>query len=76
MLNRPCRLGAAAISGALIVVMASPVSAQLVVYDAATTARIVSAIMFVSMAASVNAGLDIEALVQDIKTQISLLIPR
>jgi len=44
--------------------------------DAATTARIVSAIMFVSMAASVNAGLDIEALVQDIRTQISVLIPR
>lgn len=44
--------------------------------DAATTARIVSAIMFVSMAASVNAGLDIEALVQDIRTQISLLISR
>jgi hypothetical protein len=39
MFNRPYRLGAAAISGALIVVMASPVSAQLVVYDAATTAR-------------------------------------
>ncbi|MDR6416881.1 helix-turn-helix domain-containing protein [Pseudarthrobacter sulfonivorans] len=44
--------------------------------DAATTARIVSAIMFVSMAASLNAGLDIESLVQDIRTQISLLIPR
>lgn len=44
--------------------------------DAATTARIVSAIMFVSMAASVNAGLDIEALVQDIRTQVSLLISR
>lgn len=44
--------------------------------DAPTTARIVSAIMFVSMAASVNAGLDIEALVQDIRTQVSLLIPR
>jgi AcrR family transcriptional regulator len=44
--------------------------------DAATTARIVSAIMFVSMAANVNAGLEIEALVQDIRTQISLLIPR
>jgi len=44
--------------------------------DAATTARIVSAIMFVSMAASVNAGLEIEALVQDIRTQISVLIPR
>ena len=44
--------------------------------DAATTARIVSAIMFVSMAASVNAGLEIEALVQDVRTQTSLLIPR
>src|SRR3712207_6101537 len=39
MSNRPYRLGAAAISGVLIVVMASPVSTQLVVYDAATTAR-------------------------------------
>ncbi|MGO4586632.1 TetR/AcrR family transcriptional regulator [Arthrobacter sp. 2RAF6] len=44
--------------------------------DAATAARIVSAIMFVSMAASVNAGLETEALVQDIRTQISLLISR
>ncbi|MHC6220573.1 TetR/AcrR family transcriptional regulator [Arthrobacter sp. MMS24-S77] len=44
--------------------------------DAATAARIVSAIMFVSMAASVNAGLETEALEQDIRTQISLLIPR
>lgn len=43
--------------------------------DAGTMARIVSAIMFVTMAASVNAGLDTEALVQDIRTQISLLIP-
>lgn len=44
--------------------------------DAATTARIVSAIMFVSMAASANAGLENEPLVQDIRKQISLLIPR
>ncbi|GAA2845262.1 TetR/AcrR family transcriptional regulator [Paenarthrobacter ilicis] len=44
--------------------------------NAATTARIVSAIMFVSMAASVNAGLDIDAVVQDIKAQISVLIRR
>ena len=43
---------------------------------AATTARIVSAIMFVSMAASVNAGLEVEELVQDIRTQISVLINR
>ncbi|MFD0043844.1 TetR/AcrR family transcriptional regulator [Pseudarthrobacter scleromae] len=42
----------------------------------ATTARIVSAIMFVSMAASVNAGLEVEELVQDIRTQISVLISR
>lgn len=44
--------------------------------DAATAARIVSAIMFVSLAASVNAGMDIEALERDIRTQISLLIRR
>lgn len=44
--------------------------------DAATKARIVSAIMFVSMAASVNAALSTEAIVQDIRTQISLLMPR
>jgi len=44
--------------------------------DAATTARIVSAIMFVSMAASVNAALSTGAIVQDIRTQISLLMPR
>ena len=42
--------------------------------DAATTARIVTAIMFLSMAASVNAALSIEAIVQDIRTQVSLLI--
>lgn len=44
--------------------------------DAATTARIISAIMFVSMAASVNAALSTEAIVHDIRTQISLLMPR
>lgn len=44
--------------------------------DAATTARIVSAIMFISMAASVNAGLEIEALLQDIRIQVSLLMSR
>lgn len=43
---------------------------------AATAARIVSAIMFISMAASVNAGAGIEAIVQDIRTQVSLLLPR
>jgi AcrR family transcriptional regulator len=44
--------------------------------DAATTARIVSAIMFLSMAVSLNAALSIGAIVQDIRTQISLLMPR
>jgi AcrR family transcriptional regulator len=44
--------------------------------DAATTARIVSAIMFLSMAASVNAASSTDAIVQDIRTQIRLLIPR
>lgn len=44
--------------------------------DAATTARIVSAIMFLSMAASVNAALSVEEIVQDIRVQISLLVPR
>jgi hypothetical protein len=44
--------------------------------DAATTARIVTAITFLSMAVSQNAALSIEAIVQDIRTQISLLMPR
>ncbi|MFG6079006.1 hypothetical protein, partial [Erwinia sp. OPT-41] len=44
--------------------------------DAATTARVVSAVMFMTMAASDNTGIDIEARVQEIRTQIRLLIPR
>jgi AcrR family transcriptional regulator len=44
--------------------------------DAATTARIVTAIMFLSMAASVNAAASIEVIVEDIRTQISVLMPR
>jgi hypothetical protein len=44
--------------------------------DAATTAHIVTAVMFLSMAVSLNAALSIEAIVQDIRTQISLLMPR
>ena len=39
----PYRLGAALVSVALITGIARPVSAQLVVYDAATTARIAAA---------------------------------
>lgn len=42
---------------------------------AATTARIVGAVMFLSMGASVNAGLSIEEIVQDIRGQLSVLIP-
>jgi AcrR family transcriptional regulator len=44
--------------------------------DAATTARIVSAIMFLSMAAGVNASLSIDEVVQDIRTQIGILASR
>ncbi|MGX1163071.1 TetR family transcriptional regulator [Arthrobacter sp. SLBN-100] len=44
--------------------------------DAATTARTVSAIMFLSMAASANPATRIDDIVQDIRTQIRLLLPR
>lgn len=44
--------------------------------DAATTARIVSAIMFLSMAATVNAALSIDEIIQDIRTQVGVLLSR
>ncbi|SDT24647.1 DNA-binding transcriptional regulator, AcrR family [Pseudarthrobacter equi] len=44
--------------------------------DAATTARIISAVMFVTMAASVNASLTTAAILQDIEAQVSLLARR
>ena len=44
--------------------------------DAATLARIVSAAMFLSMAASVNVSLSVEEIVQDIHRQIDVLLPR
>ena len=44
--------------------------------DAATTARIVTAIMFLSMAASVNAAMSIAEIVQDIRTQVGVLLSR
>jgi AcrR family transcriptional regulator len=44
--------------------------------DAATTSRIVTAIMFLSMAASVNAALSTDELVQDIRTQVGVLLSR
>ena len=43
-------------------------------HDAATTARIVTAIMFLSMAATVNAALSIDEIVQDIRTQVGVLL--
>lgn len=43
--------------------------------EAATRAHIISAIMFLGMAASENAALSTEAIVQDIRTQISVLLP-
>jgi AcrR family transcriptional regulator len=42
--------------------------------DAATLARIVSAVMFLSMAASVNIALSIDEIVQDIRGQIGVLL--
>jgi AcrR family transcriptional regulator len=44
--------------------------------DAATLARVVSAVMFLSMGASVNVGLSVDEIVQDIRSQIRLLLPR
>ena len=44
--------------------------------DAATLARIVSAVMFLSMAASVNVALSVEEIVQDIRGQVGVLLPR
>ncbi|MFF7047942.1 TetR/AcrR family transcriptional regulator [Streptomyces griseorubiginosus] len=44
--------------------------------DAATMAHIVSAVMFLSMAVSMNVGLSVEELVQDIRGQIEVLLPR
>lgn len=44
--------------------------------DAATLARIVSAIMFVSMAATVNIGLSVDDIVDDIRRQVRVLLAR
>ena len=45
-------------------------------HDAATTAHVVTAIMFLSMAASVNVALSIDEIVQDIRTQVGVLLSR
>ncbi|WP_330309817.1 MULTISPECIES: TetR/AcrR family transcriptional regulator [unclassified Streptomyces] len=44
--------------------------------DAATLAHIVSAVMFLSMAAGVNIALSVEEIVQDIRRQVDALLPR
>ncbi|WP_410791668.1 TetR/AcrR family transcriptional regulator [Kribbella sp. C-35] len=44
--------------------------------DAATLAHIVSAIMFVSMAATINVANPVDDVVQEIKDQVRVLLPR
>lgn len=44
--------------------------------DAATTAHIVTAIMFLSMAVSVNAASSFDEIVQDIRNQVGVLLSR
>lgn len=44
--------------------------------DAATLAHIVSAVMFLSMATGVNIALSVEEIVQDIRRQVDVLLPR
>ena len=44
--------------------------------DAATLAHIVSAIMFVSMAATVNIARSVDEILEDIRNQVSVLLPR
>jgi AcrR family transcriptional regulator len=44
--------------------------------DAATLARVVSSVMFLSMAASLNIAWSVEEIVQDIRRQVSALLAR
>ncbi|MEU5031994.1 TetR/AcrR family transcriptional regulator [Streptomyces milbemycinicus] len=44
--------------------------------DAATLAHIVCAVMFLSMAAGVNIALSVEEIMQDIRRQVDVLLPR
>jgi AcrR family transcriptional regulator len=44
--------------------------------DAPTLARVVSSVMFLSMAASLNIAQSVEEILQDIRTQVSALLPR
>ncbi|TDW22101.1 hypothetical protein [Kribbella kalugense] len=43
--------------------------------DAAARAHIVSAIMFISMAAAINAANPVEDVVQEIRDQVQVLLP-
>ncbi len=45
-------------------------------HEAATLAHIVSAVMFLSMAASVNITASVEEIVRDIRGQIAVMLPR
>ena len=44
--------------------------------NAATLARVVSAVMFLSMAASVNSALNAEEVMRDIQGQVRVLLPQ
>ena len=44
--------------------------------EAATLARVVSSVMFLSMAASVNVGWSVDEIVQDIRKQVRVLLTR
>ncbi|MFH8759271.1 hypothetical protein [Streptomyces atroolivaceus] len=44
--------------------------------DAAATARVVSAVMFLAMAASVNVAASVDEILRDIREQITVLLTR
>ncbi|MGW0778319.1 hypothetical protein ACWD01_32885 [Streptomyces sp. NPDC002835] len=44
--------------------------------DAATLARVVSAVLFLAMAASVNATASVDAILRDIRDQLAVVLPR
>jgi AcrR family transcriptional regulator len=44
--------------------------------DAATLAHVISAIMFVSMAATINTALSVDEIVDDIRRQVRVILPR
>ncbi|WP_328908048.1 TetR/AcrR family transcriptional regulator [Streptomyces sp. NBC_00234] len=50
--------------------------AQVSEADAATTARVVSAVMFLAMAASVNVAASVDEILRDIREQIAVLLTR